>query len=107
MASATVRRRIFNKTGGRCFYCGGLLGFDSFHVDHFIPKKLRGKGGDNLVPSCPDCNIMKCDKTIEEFRASIKSILHNTLRGRIVAKYFLEKEADVVFWYERNRNGNI
>jgi 5-methylcytosine-specific restriction endonuclease McrA len=80
----TVRRRVWNKTGGRCWYCGiqtviqphhTLSGRDdTFTVEHLIPllKTCRMKAGlwtksvhlrlislDNLVPCCRKCNVTK------------------------------------------------
>jgi hypothetical protein len=60
--SPNKTRRIFEKRGGRCWWCDVILqtempGPDFFHVDHFIGV---GDGGtneeDNLVPSCSFCN---------------------------------------------------
>ena len=59
---------VFNKTGGRCAYCGKVLSDDAT-IDHIIP---RSKGGgnnlDNLLPSCRSCNTSKGVKSLEEFR---------------------------------------
>lgn len=82
------RKKIFDMTGGRCFYCGMPLDYNDFHVDHFIPKALGGKDKDNLVPSCPDCNLSKGDLTIDEFRAKISSYAYS-FQGRMVIKYLI------------------
>ena len=68
------RKMVEEKTGGKCFYCGIKLTkiyfFDergnvvsthhNWHVDHVKPLS---KGGtydiENLVPSCPTCNMKK------------------------------------------------
>lgn len=59
---------VFNKTDGRCAYCGKVLSDDAT-IDHIIP---RSKGGgnnlDNLLPSCRSCNTSKGVKSLEEFR---------------------------------------
>jgi hypothetical protein len=61
---------IWNKTKGRCYYCGLLLDWKTtFTVDHIIPR--IGKGGhqlENVVPCCRSCNSAKGDRDIEEFR---------------------------------------
>lgn len=104
------RKKIFDKTGGRCFYCGMPLDFHDFHVDHFIPKARGGKDADNLVPSCPDCNLSKADLTIEEFRAKIGSYAYS-FQGRMIIKYLIIRgiwDADAIpcvsvpirFYYE-------
>jgi hypothetical protein len=62
-----MRRRVFERDGGRCRYCG-LAQFGQaavFHVNHIIP---RSKGGPteeaNLALQCPHCSLRKADKTI-------------------------------------------
>jgi 5-methylcytosine-specific restriction endonuclease McrA len=73
-----MRRKVFEKTGGNCFYCGKKLDYDiseveelsrsGFHVDHVIPLSRGGTYEiDNLVPSCFRCNKEKGDKTPEEW----------------------------------------
>lgn len=56
---------------GRCCYCNMPRGLitSPFHVDHFIPcKEFKGKRDtlwtdyENLMWSCPKCNISKGDK---------------------------------------------
>lgn len=98
------RKKIFDMTDGRCFYCGKPLDFENFHLDHFIPKASGGKIANNLVPSCPDCNIAKSDLTIEEFRWKIHDYAVDTLAGRMVTKYFVLNETvyntPVSFYYE-------
>ena len=48
-----------------CFYCasvlpgGALLAPAAQEVDHFIPQRLDGGGGPNLVPACRSCNRRK------------------------------------------------
>lgn len=76
MIDDTKRKEVFNKTSGRCWYCGVDLfdfGFDmgsnSFEIDHATPTS---KGGSdslyNLLPACRKCNREKGDKTLEEYR---------------------------------------
>ena len=60
---------IYEKTGGRCFYCGQKLVFTAYgdvqhprgwEVDHVKPRS-RGGSDDlkNLVPACISCNRQK------------------------------------------------
>mgnify|MGYP001342045335 CR=1 FL=1 len=58
--------RIFDKTGGRCFWCDTKLiaspahegeFADGFHVDHLVPVCDGGTNDEeNLVPACAVCN---------------------------------------------------
>lgn len=61
MASSNkVKRALWKRDKGCCFYCGKSLTWDTKTVDHVIPKS---KGGPhrawNLVISCFDCNKAK------------------------------------------------
>ena len=63
------RREVFEKSGGRCFYCGTVLRLDGkWHADHMKPRALMGPDDlINLVPSCVPCNLAKGDQTAVEF----------------------------------------
>jgi len=62
---------IFVRDKGLCAYCG--LGLDpmNWHLDHVVPVS-RGGGHtrDNVVASCPRCNLSKYDKTADEFKGA-------------------------------------
>jgi len=52
---------------GRCFYCGTRLNGDQ-HVDHVTPLVLGGSNGpENLVVTCPRCNLSKGPKHPADF----------------------------------------
>lgn len=84
-----IRKVVWDKTAGRCWYCGidliigeprnyesKLLIARWFAVDHRIPKTHGGTNHiDNLVPACWICNSAKGNKSIEEFR------LHLSMRA--------------------------
>lgn len=69
------RKKVFDKTGGRCAYCGLELVFDSrgWCPEHVIPPR---QGGRNLIsalaPACVLCNKRKRDQTPDQWRAKIK-----------------------------------
>lgn len=100
--SKAVRERIFNATGGKCFYCGCDLELGSFQVDHLKPKADGGIDSFNRVPACGDCNRIKASKTIEEFRSTIESYVNNDVHARLIAKHMGLKRNDVEFYFERN-----
>ncbi len=68
--------KVYHRDGYRCVYCGKymLADFDtwqSIHTDHLIPNSREGSAKvDNLVTSCPVCNILKGEyvptKSIDE-----------------------------------------
>ena len=85
VALTKYRQRIFDKTSGRCFYCGRVLDANNFHMDHFFPKAKGGKANyKNLVPACPFCNLRKSDLSIEEFRQKLTRLFN----GEKIVFYF-------------------
>lgn len=65
-----LRGRVWSKTNGSCWYCGGVLNpFENFHIEHINPKSKGGADTlDNLAPACRTCNLSKGGMTIEQFR---------------------------------------
>jgi hypothetical protein len=74
IAAAVPRRRreVFERSQGRCHYCGAALTLDGgWHVEHQLPRALGGgDDGLNLVAACVRCNLQKSDRTAIEFVAS-------------------------------------
>ena len=101
------RRKIYDITNGRCYYCGCPLDFDNFYMDHVEPKKWGGKNKDNLVPACPDCNHAKSDLSVEAFRSKIASMPTEKHIGRMIAKYFSFENTEVKFYFERLKDGDL
>jgi len=68
--SARLKRSVWRKSGGYCWYCGCELDpFTDFEVDHFLSLKNGGTNKlDNLVPSCKSCNSQKSHWHVEVFR---------------------------------------
>jgi len=72
------KRRIYKKTGGKCYYCGKALYIErdifwcnpfaeKMTIDHLIPQASGGTDNiKNLLPSCGRCNCIKgCLNPIE------------------------------------------
>lgn len=86
--SDAVRKEVWDKTNGHCWYCGANLeDVCKMQADHAMPAS-RGGGShiSNLYPSCERCNWDKRDKTVDEYR------IH---RGEMVAKS-LSEAADLL-----------
>ena len=72
--SEKKRTAIYEKSNGRCFYCGVKLSYEigldnTMHIDHITPRVKGGKNNiENLNPSCKLCNASKGTKSIDEFR---------------------------------------
>ena len=65
------RRQIFERSDGKCHYCGTELQLGGkWHVEHQMPKALGGADDAcNLVAACVPCNLSKRDRTAIEFVA--------------------------------------
>ena len=96
MKMSKKRQAIYDKSGGKCWYCGCEL-VKGWHADHVEPiirdfdivkddsgsqftHKTVNNGKslkphldnlDNLVPSCAPCNLFKSTFSIEGFRREI------------------------------------
>ena len=68
--SPTKLRTIYQKTNGRCAYCGVHLDpLGDWHIEHTTPKIQGGSSRmENLVASCIVCNGKKKGKSIDEYR---------------------------------------
>lgn len=50
-----------------CSYCNKLLTFESFTVDHIIPRSIsRDHSLENLTPACDECNNKKGNKILKK-----------------------------------------
>lgn len=73
MAKGVSRKRVFEKTDGKCSYCGSELDPFEFHREHAIPASRGGTDRvKNIIPSCRMCNSRKRQRTLAEFRAYIR-----------------------------------
>ena len=115
--SKKVREEVYNKTNGKCAYCGCELP-KRWHIDHVVPverdfttKKYTGNGTDaidNLLPACPSCNIFKSCGSLQQFRESIRHTYSTVAtsgtttfliaeRFGVVERYVI----DVEFYFEK------
>jgi hypothetical protein len=76
-SSTEIKKVVWLKTNGACWYCGKQThpfgkDRDSFQVDHFEPVSRGGTNAiENLVPCCGYCNNVKHNKTLDEIRKYI------------------------------------
>lgn len=111
------RRAIYEKTGGRCFYCGCELGEKGWHADH-VEAIIRNwwtntcerpelDTEDNKVPACASCNLMKAQLSVEGFRSKITKFVQSlnlySNQYKLAKRYGLVQETGgtVQFWFER------
>jgi predicted DNA-binding transcriptional regulator len=56
------RPAIFEREGGRCFYCRRSLSDGDYGLDHVVPQVERGSSSyRNVVAACHSCNSSKGD----------------------------------------------
>lgn len=110
------RKKIWDKSGGKCWYCGADLPEKGWHRDHFLPV-VRQNGQqieerdaiDNLVPACAPCNLFKCVFSIEELRYEISQQVtrarKTSVNFRTAERFGLieVKDQPVVFWFEEQK----
>lgn len=59
-----LRSFIFNRSGGKCVYCGAK----ATEIDHIVPRANGGTNSVyNLVASCRSCNERKSNLTLKAF----------------------------------------
>ena len=121
------RRRVWDKSDGRCWYCGCPLPERGWHADHLNPVRRvsrieRGTGkavitGDmerpernsveNIVPACAPCNLFKSVFTLAEFRSELERQVDRgrkaSVNFRMAEKFGLIEATGnpVVFWFEK------
>lgn len=60
-------KQQYARQGGRCHWCSRKVG-KKFHVDHIVPLSRGGSNSpENLVISCPKCNLSKGAKLPHEW----------------------------------------
>jgi len=118
------RETIRNKYGGKCAYCGCELP-KKWHADHLVPveRKLKYVSGvgltttgemhnpdadniDNMMPSCPPCNIDKHSLPLENWRRQIQDSCNilarntTTYRRAMRFKMISETGVQIKFFFE-------
>lgn len=106
--SSEWREEVYKKYSGHCAYCGKPIDISEMQVDH-VESHYRHMGKDelaNYMPSCRDCNGLKSDYTLEEFRNVLipKCAGYSVGRkGRIAKAYKLNaiSRKKIVFYFEK------
>lgn len=104
--SKEMRKKVHEKFGGHCAYCGREINLKDMQVDHV--KSIRQGGTDdfeNLFPSCRSCNHYKRSMDLEGFRAYMKT-LHERISKNYIVKVGINfgivdiKPFDGTFYFE-------
>lgn len=105
------REAVYEMFDGHCAYCGCHIEYGEMQVDH-VTSHYRNMGKDrldNYFPSCADCNGLKSDYSIEEFRylvsecGAIAQFKRNGRPYRIARKYglLMRPNKKIVFRFEK------
>lgn len=118
------RQSIWDKSCGKCWYCGINLPERGWHADHFEPIRrnfvyanytLKPDGtslhperdtDDNKVPCCASCNVQKGSLSLESFRAKVAGFINSLnlyhTQYAVAKRYGLVTEIPkpVTFWFE-------
>lgn len=113
-----ARQKIWDKSGGLCWYCGNALPEKGWHADHFKPIRRNWTDGtcmhpdrdkeENKVPTCASCNVQKGSLTLEHFRDKITGFINSLnlyhTQYMVAKRYGLitETQQSVKFWFETN-----
>ncbi len=74
-----IKRLVFSKCDGCCYYCGEDLIQETATVDHYVAKFHSGSDElSNLVPCCVRCNDLKGNLTVERWRAKFETIFQES-----------------------------
>lgn len=99
--------------GGRCAYCGKLLG-NTFHIDHKTPMHRGMPGAKDRdkkavrYPSCIRCNLWKKTFSVEQFRQEIMAqsarLLRDSAAFRLASDFGMVevRYSQPVFYFENS-----
>lgn len=103
-AKPEKRRRLYERDGWRCAYCGWWGGDapDRLTLDHLHPRAQGGGNGEhNLVTSCADCNHQRGDRDLAAWLAVLPTdtvaraleVIATVLRGATSTAAHLLRQA--------------
>ena len=109
------RQAIWNKSNGKCWYCGCDLPLKGWQADHYYPViRVDGKmlypeldTIKNLVPSCAPCNNFKHSFSPEGYRGIVRDQFENTLKYSTGLRQLNRlglvdiSEKPIAFWFEQ------
>ena len=97
-----VRKRILEKTFGRCAYCGTELNKLELEIDHVEPISRGGADSEeNMLACCGFCNRSKGPMKLEIFRRHLERTAEKTGTNiTIFKKYFGLEPKKIVFYFE-------
>lgn len=72
----TVALLEMKNKSNKCYWCNCKILNNNYHLDHYIPLSKGGSHTiDNIVISCPSCNLRKSNKDPYQFALSVGKLL--------------------------------
>lgn len=103
---------VYEKTKGKCAYCGCVIEIRKMQIDHIVPIEVLGTNDlENLLPSCKMCNFYKSTYHIDLFRHKVETLVERLEKAfifRLAVKYGLVeiKNKRILFEFERIEKTN-
>ena len=74
-----IKRDVFARDGGKCFWCSTNITLEGSTVDHIVTASRGGSYHPrNLVLACFDCNQLRGDMPADRF---LRSVLASEVRA--------------------------
>ena len=92
--SQKVRFEIFKRDGFQCRYCGKRPPEIILHIDHILPRKLKGTDHiENLITACSECNLGKAARPLNVLpSADIKRLKDIREREKQLREFYKHQE---------------
>lgn len=73
-----LKKKLIERDGSRCAYCGRVLDFDSCTIEHIIPVSYGGESTEeNCIILCRECNAKAAGIKGYQFERYIKELIEN------------------------------
>ena len=74
--SRELKKKLIERDGSRCAYCGRELDFDSCTIEHVVPLACGGTSTmDNCIILCCECNIRAAGIKGYQFEQYVRELL--------------------------------
>lgn len=107
-------RRVYDRTSGRCAFCGAPVAFEDMRVCRDDrPRPCSAGAGDVLLPICGSCRSAKRGDSVERWRRRLEDapdvLARENRLYRMAARFGLVRpvpDRRVVFFFERTEKSS-
>ena len=94
--SPAVKKRVWERDGGRCVYCGN--DYNVMPNAHYIPRSKGGLGIEqNIVTLCTELTENKCHRRFDFGTAEEKELIGEKIRDYLMEHYPDWDEEDLIY----------